>query len=78
MLSKKILWVAMLLLALLHHDFWFWDDPSLVFGFMPVGLAYHVAYSLVAAGLWAWGVKYAWPSELEDLANQGSGGGPKS
>ena len=31
---------------------WFWDDPSIVLG-LPVGLAYHVAFCFVVAGVMA-------------------------
>ena len=32
-------------LYLLHQDFWFWRSARpLLFGFLPVGLAYHAAY----------------------------------
>jgi hypothetical protein len=37
-----------------------------VFGFLPVGLAYHVGYSLLASGTMAILVKYAWPKNLDD------------
>ena len=43
-----------------------WDDPTLVFGVLPAGLAYHVFYSIAAAAVWALAVRYAWPSEVED------------
>ena len=50
----------------LHQDVWNWRETTpLVFGFLPVGLAYHVGYSLCAAGVMAILVKYAWPAGLE-------------
>jgi hypothetical protein len=54
-------------LAILHHDFWYWDDRTLLFGFLPIGLAYHAAFSLAAAGVWALAVVFAWPSTIEDI-----------
>jgi hypothetical protein len=30
---------------------------------MPIGLAYHTAYCIVAAGLWCLATKYAWPED---------------
>ena len=34
----------------LHQDFWFWNDATpLVFGVLPIGLFYHVAYTVVTA-----------------------------
>ncbi len=61
--------LALLVLAvyLLHQDFWNWKkaDP-LIFGFLPVGLAYHAAYSILAAIMMAILVKFAWPKHLEE------------
>lgn len=52
---------------LLHQDTWFWRQARpLVFGFLPIGLAYHAAYCLlVAALMWAL-TRTAWPADLED------------
>jgi hypothetical protein len=51
----------------LHQDVWFWRTARpLVFGFLPVGLAYHALYSGLAAGVMALLVRYAWPGHLED------------
>ena len=54
-----------MVLAVLHQDVWNWDNADLVFGFLPVGLAYHAGYSVVAALFWAVVVKFAWPEKLE-------------
>jgi hypothetical protein len=52
---------------LLHHDLWFWDEARpVVFGVLPIGLAYHVLYSIAAAGVMWLLVRYAWP-ELSDV-----------
>jgi hypothetical protein len=49
-----------------HQDFWTWHkaDP-LVFGFLPIGLAYHAGYAIACAVLMAILVKTAWPKHLE-------------
>jgi hypothetical protein len=62
-MSRKAIYVALLVLFVLHQDFWLWDDPTLVFGFLPIGLAYHALYSCVAALLWFLALRYAWPDE---------------
>ena len=62
------IWTAAAILTLLHWDFWLWPDRSVVLGVVPIGLAYHVAYSLAAALLWALAARYAWPAELEEWA----------
>jgi hypothetical protein len=52
----------------LHQDFWNWKkaDP-LVFGFLPIGLAYHAGYSILASITMAILVKFAWPKHLETI-----------
>jgi hypothetical protein len=57
---------AVALLYLLHQDFWFWREARpLVFGFLPIGLFYHVAFTLASSGaLWLL-VRSAWPAHLE-------------
>lgn len=66
MMKKLILVVAVVALYVLHQDIWFWRTAyPLVFGFVPIGLFYHAAFS-VAASLVLWLlVKFAWPSHLE-------------
>jgi hypothetical protein len=51
---------------LLHQDSWNWKkaDP-LVFGFLPIGLAYHAGYSILASITMALLVRFAWPKHLE-------------
>ncbi|MDQ3814929.1 MAG: hypothetical protein M3347_13375 [Armatimonadota bacterium] len=62
---KWLLTLWVLVVALLHQDFWWWKDKTLVFGFLPVGLAYHVFYAFLASlTMWIL-VRFAWPSHLE-------------
>lgn len=65
---KKILLVlAVVVLYVLHQDFWNWRTAyPLVFGFIPIGLFYHGAFSVAAAGLMWLLVKFAWPGHLEE------------
>ena len=70
---KRLIILLALVLAVLHQDFWNWDNDSLVFGFMPVGLAYHAGYSLAAVALWSLAIKFAWPTELEEWAESSDG-----
>jgi len=66
-MSRRILWaVVILALYALHQDLWFWRTAQpLVFGFLPIGLAYHALFCLAAAALmWAL-TTYAWPAHLE-------------
>ena len=58
------IWVALVLL--LHQDIWNWKDRSLVFGSIPIGLAYHAGYAILAAITMALLVRFLWPGHLED------------
>ncbi len=69
MKPAKILLLTLLIVAIyfLHQDFWNWKEARpLIFGFLPVGLAYHAGYSILASVMMAILVKFAWPSHLED------------
>ncbi|MFT5051041.1 MAG: hypothetical protein ACI8QZ_002448 [Chlamydiales bacterium] len=66
----KFAWGVVLVAAVLHFDFWAWDDDTLVFGFIPMALAYHAACSLVAAIAWALVVRFDWPEGIEEWAKQ--------
>lgn len=65
-----VLGFFIVVLAILHQDLWFWSDRRLVFDFLPVGLAYHALYSIVAACLWAAAVRFAWPHGIEAWADE--------
>ena len=69
-MNRVLLAAAIAVLYLLHQDFWFWREARpLVFGFLPVGLAYHAAYCLAMAGLmWAL-TRVAWPAHLESAVH---------
>lgn len=64
-------WASALVLVvyLLHQDVWFWDRATpIVFGVLPIGLFYHVAYTVgVSVMLWCL-VRAFWPSHLDDGA----------
>lgn len=62
-----LLAAAIAALYVLHQDVWFWHTARpLVFGFLPIGLAWHAAYCLASALLlWAL-TRVAWPAHLEE------------
>jgi hypothetical protein len=63
---KIFIWCALFLLAILHQDFWWWNSiEPLVFGFVPIGLAYHIGVSIAAGILWALAVHYCWPKDVD-------------
>ena len=54
------------LLYVLHQDVWFWRAARpLVFGFLPIGLFYHAAFTAACAIVMWLLVKRAWPAHLE-------------
>lgn len=69
-MKTGIIVAVFIILAVLHQDTWNWDNGDLVFGFMPVGLAFHAGYSIAAAIFWACVVKFAWPSRMEAWADE--------
>jgi len=62
--ARPLLYAALVILLLLHNDLWLWDDASLLLG-LPVGMTYHIGYSLAAFLLFLLLVKFAWPRHLE-------------
>ena len=70
---KHVVWTLIALLIVLHQDVWFWDDRRLVFGFLPVSLAYHMALSLAAAAVWWLATIFAWPVQDEEKTLAGRG-----
>ena len=67
MANNLLLKVAILLLYALHQDLWFWRTARpLIFGFLPVGLAWHGAYCLAVTLLMWCLTRVAWPAHLED------------
>ncbi len=66
--KSLLLTLLVLVVYILHQDFWNWKKAEpLVLGFLPVGLAYHAGYSILAAITMALLVKFAWPRHLEDI-----------
>ncbi len=63
---KRVVIFLVILLAVLHQDFW-WraDDRTLVLGFLPVSLAYHVGISIAACLVWGLACRYCWPKDVD-------------
>ncbi len=65
-MKKVLLCLLIAGVYVLHQDFWNWRTAQpLVFGFLPIGLAYHAAYSILASATMAILVSTAWPKHLE-------------
>lgn len=65
-MKRGIFWTALATLVILHHDWWFWDDGTLLLGFLPIGLGYHALLSLAAGGFWAWAAYFTLTEFLAD------------
>lgn len=66
---RRLVPLALVVLVLLHQDFWWWSRPVVVFGFLPASLAYHAVYCIVAAALWWVAAVWAWPEDVETTAD---------
>ena len=78
-MMRPLVWCLVVLLVILHHDLWNWDNASLVLGFLPVTLAYHAGISIAASVVWYLATRYAWPDNVDEAAavestDHGSGG----
>ena len=63
---KYAVWGLVVLLIILHQDNWFWDDDTLIGGFMPITLLYHAGISVAAGIAWFLGILFAWPTGLDE------------
>lgn len=72
-MNSKIAIAVFVVLAVLHQDFWNWDNKTLWLGFLPAGLGYHALYSVVIAIFWAAVMRFAWPHRVEAWAEEGPG-----
>ena len=68
---KKVVIALFVIMLIIHQDFWYWSDASLIFGFMPIGLFYHALFSIACAILGALAIKYLWPTEAEAHSESG-------
>lgn len=63
---RYVIWLLVLILVIIHQDFWNWNNGSLIFGFMPIGLFYHMCLSIAAGALWFLACHFAWPTDVDD------------
>jgi hypothetical protein len=71
MLRKLLLSSLVLTVFLLHQDSWNWTKTEpLVFGFLPIGLAYHAGHAILSAILMAVLVKFAWPDDVARIESE--------
>ena len=60
---KYVAYGLLLLLYVLHTDVWYWNDPRIVLG-LPIGITYHVLWTLAVTAAFGLLVRQAWPREL--------------
>lgn len=67
---KLAVFILIAILLIIHQDFWYWNDDTLVMGVMPIGLFYHMCISLAATFVWFLSTIFAWPEELDDIQEE--------
>ena len=63
--SRWILYIGLVVLFMLHNDFWLWDNPKRVMG-LPIGLLYHIGFCVAASILMMLTINHDLPSQLQD------------
>lgn len=76
--GKIIIAVLVVILLVVHQDNWLWDNQTLVFGFMPIGLLFHAGISVAAGVTWFLATKIAWPEHLENTPGDDADGEPSA
>ena len=76
--SGTWIWVIVILLIILHQDNWLWENETLVFGFIPIGLFFHACISTAAAITWFLGTQFAWPGDVVVAADSATSQGAES
>ena len=74
-LSRSAFWLVVLLLVGAQQWSGAWSSKTLVLGFLPSPLFYHVMVSLAAVVVWWVGTVVAWPDDALDAKCSGSGTG---
>ena len=54
---RRILYSLLVVLYVLHNDFWFWGTSQIALG-LPIGLLYHIVFCIAASLLMYSLVKY--------------------
>ena len=78
--GKNVFWVAVLLLGLGQQWSGYLSTETVVLGFLPAPLFYHVVVSLAAVVVWWIGTVVAWPDDTLDAMDSGGelGGDPSA
>lgn len=71
-MARRLVYVGLAALYILHNDLWLWNDGRLLLG-LPVGLTYHILFCVAVAALMLILVLRAWPEDLEVEENGDDG-----
>jgi len=63
---RTFVWILVVALLIAHQDNFLWNDGTLVWGFMPIGLVYQAGISLAAAFVWFLATQFCWPTNLAE------------
>lgn len=75
---RALIFGLIVLLSVAHQDFWWrYDHQTLVLGFIPLTLAYHIGVSIAASVLWGLACVYCWPRGA-DVIDPGPDAGPRT
>lgn len=66
MVKRTVVCVCAVLMIVLQQDFWLRDNPGLIAGIIPVGLAWHAGISLGSVCVWYLIVSWCWPQGSEN------------
>ena len=55
------------LLLILHQDYWAWTDARLWLGVMPRSLVWQLGISVAASGVWLLAAMFCWPTTVDDV-----------
>ncbi len=71
MAMMRTYWLLVVLMIVIHQGVWFGEDASLVAGFLPWGLFYHISVSFFMALSWWKITQRVWPTDLTDESETG-------
>lgn len=63
-----------LVLLVLHQDYWQWDRNEILFGFLPYTLAWNIGLSVITAIVWLFVCTVLWPAEEGVMIDESESG----
>lgn len=75
---KMFIWLLVATLIIMHQDFWNWNNQNLLWGFLPIGMYYHIGISIAAALVWWFACIFAWPKGIDEFDEEPAENGGKA